>query len=66
MHPQGGDPDQAGFYYDKAGNLLLNRDHYYVYDAWDRPVWIKLKGTLEIAGDGESLIGSPGAAVARW
>jgi len=66
VHPQGGDPDEAGFYYDKTGNLLLNRDHFHVYDAWDRPVWIKLKGTLEIAGDGESLIGSPGAAVARY
>ncbi|MCK4659888.1 MAG: hypothetical protein KAV82_10245, partial [Phycisphaerae bacterium] len=53
------------FAYDDAGNLILDHEHYYVYDAWNRLVKIHEPGTLAVGTNGV-LCGMPGAVVADY
>ncbi len=39
------------FHYDKAGNVILDNEHFYKYDAWNRVARVSERGTLAVSGD---------------
>ena len=52
------------FHYDKAGNVILDNEHFYKYDAWNRVVRVNERGTLAVSGD--AFTGTSGGAVAWY
>ena len=61
----GGSVENDEFYYDRAGNLVLDDEKFYKYDAWNRVVEVKEKDTLAVQPDG-TLDGDPGDLIAQY
>ncbi|MCK4659889.1 MAG: hypothetical protein KAV82_10250 [Phycisphaerae bacterium] len=40
------------FAYDDAGNLILDHEHYYIYDAWNRLAEVCYRGTMHVGTNG--------------
>ena len=49
----GGSVDSDDFYYDRAGNLVLDDEKFYKYDAWNRVVEVHDKGDYHVDAAGD-------------
>ncbi len=60
-------PASVGLYYDRSGNLALDESYFYQYDAWNRLVGVRNRGSLTVNQEtGEVNGGSPGGEIARF
>ncbi|MBL8762575.1 MAG: hypothetical protein JNL50_14870 [Phycisphaerae bacterium] len=51
---------------DRAGNVVCDGLYYYQYDAWNRLIQVRHKGSLEFDDDGHAASGTPGEWIVHY
>ncbi|NUQ53615.1 MAG: hypothetical protein HUU19_13070, partial [Phycisphaerales bacterium] len=51
---------------DRAGNVVCDDLYFYQYDAWNRLIQVRHKGTLEFDSDGNAVSGTPGEWIVHY
>ncbi len=59
-------PVHSDFYYDAAGNLVLDDQKFYKYDAWNRVVEVHDKGDYHVDAAGDLAGTDPGDLIATY